>query len=88
MNFSNSPFLVFNVGNSKAISLLKFVELLEKSLGKKAQKNFVEMQKGDVKNTLSDSSKIKKWIDFSPNTDINYGIEKFAKWYLDFYKNF
>ena len=85
VRLSSAPFLIFNVGNSKAISLLNFVELLEKNLGKKAKKNFVEMQIGDVKNTLSDSSKIKNWINFSPNTDISIGIKKFTNWYLDFY---
>ena len=83
---SNAPFRIFNVGNNKPIKLIDFINLLASKLGKNAKKNFLEMQKGDVKITLSDSTKIKEWINFSPNTSIEIGIEKFANWYIDFYE--
>ena len=54
-------------------------------MGVKAIKNFKEMQPGDIEITISDSSRIKDWIDFAPKIKIEEGIEKFATWFKDFY---
>ena len=75
---------ILNVGNSKSIHLKTFLSLLEKELGKKAIITNKEMQPGDVKDTLCDNSNLKEWIGFSPNTSIEYGIKKFAEWYLSY----
>jgi len=82
---SQSPFLIFNVGNNSPVKLNEFIDLLEKKLGVKAIKNFKEMQPGDIEITISDSSRIKDWIDFAPKIKIEEGIEKFATWFKDFY---
>ncbi len=81
---SFSPHRIFNVGNNKAVNLLYFLELLEKVLGEKAIIKKMEMQPGDVQETLCDSRNLRNWIGFSPNTSIEKGVEIFAKWYLDY----
>ena len=76
---------IFNIGNSKSIELMYFIELLEKNLGKKAKVNFQELQDGDVVSTYADNEAINQWIGFKPFTPIEEGIERFCKWYIDFY---
>ena len=83
---SFAPFRVFNVGNSNSINLLEFIELLEKSLGIEAIKEFSPIQPGDVVSTYADTSLLKEWIGFSPKTSINDGIKFFAEWFIDYYK--
>ena len=87
-SLSFAPFKIFNVGNSKPVKLLDFISHLEDNLGCRAKKNFIEMQKGDVKVTSSECTKLSNWIDFSPRVNINKGIKNFADWYLDFYKDY
>ena len=82
---SPNPFLIFNVGNNNPVKLNHFINLLEKSLGVEAIRNLKEIQPGDVEITSSDSSRINAWINFSPQTKIEDGIEKFANWFKDFY---
>ena len=82
---STAPFRIFNVGNNNPIKLIDFINLLENNLGVKAINNFIEIQKGDVKITYSDSSRINEWINFSPKTSLEYGIKKFAQWYKEYY---
>ena len=84
---SFAPFRIFNIGNSKPIELLRFIEILEDELGAKAIKNFQPIQPGDVYATAANTDLLKNWIDFKPSTTIEIGVNKFAKWYLDFYKN-
>ncbi len=81
-----SPHRIFNIGNSKPTPLMSYIEEIERVLGKKAIKEFKEMQKGDVKNTSADTKLLNEWIGFKPNTPISYGIAKFVNWYLDYYK--
>ncbi|ABO18022.1 NAD-dependent epimerase/dehydratase family protein [Prochlorococcus marinus] len=78
---------IFNVGNSKPVELEIFIELLEDALGKKAIKKYDELQKGDVISTLSDTSLLTKWIDFTPSTSIQDGILYFAKWFENYYEH-
>ncbi len=83
---SNSPHLLFNIGNSQPINLLKFIELMENELGKKAIKEFEPMQPGDVVETAASTVALKNWIGFQPSTEIGTGIKKFAQWYKEYYK--
>ncbi len=83
---AEAPHRIFNIGNSKPIELLKFIELLEASLGTKAIKNFKPIQPGDVVATAADTSALKNWIGFEPSTNIEEGIKYFAEWYRSFYK--
>ncbi len=82
---SCAPHRVFNIGNGKPVKLLEFIEILENNLGKKSIKTFLPMQPGDVKNTFADTSQLRSWIDFTPNTSIDDGTKKFAKWFKDYF---
>ena len=81
----SSPHKIFNIGNSKPIELLEFIELLEKNIGNKAIKNFTEIQSGDVIKTYANTEKLQNWIDYSPSTSIEEGVELFVNWYKDYY---
>jgi len=82
---SFAPHRIFNIGNNQTIELLKFIEILEKELNSKAIKVMKPLQPGDVIATEADTQILEKWIDYSPTTSIEIGINKFAKWFLDFY---
>ena len=81
-----APFNLFNIGNSNPISLLKFIETIEKNLGMKAKKIYLPMQPGDVKKTYANIEALNKFINFKPKTSLDFGIKKFVSWYLNFYK--
>ena len=84
---SNCPHRIFNVGNGNETQLMDFIKILENELGQKAIKRFTSMQKGDVFATLADTSYIKEWTGFAPNTSIEEGIKKFAQWFRSYYIN-
>ena len=80
-----SPFRIFNVGNANPTNLNIYIESLEKALNKKAIKENMPMQMGDVVATASDSSLLEYWIKYKPSTTIESGIHHFVKWYKSFY---
>ena len=81
-----APFRILNIGNTKKVFLLDFINELEKQLGKKAIRNYMSMQKGDVKITVSNTSLLKKITKYNPKTHYKKGIKKFLEWYLFYYK--
>ena len=81
-----APFRILNIGNTKKVFLLDFINELEKQLGKKAIRNYMKMQKGDVKTTVSNTSLLKKITNYNPKTNYKTGIKKFLEWYLFYYK--
>ena len=81
-----APFRILNIGNTKKIYLLDFINTLEKELNKKIKKNYMPMQKGDVHSTLSDSSLLKRITGYNPKTNYKVGIKKFIKRYRDYYQ--
>jgi len=83
---SVAPFRIINVGNSKKIKLLDFIKAIENSLGKKAIRNYMPMQKGDVFMTLANTKLLKKITGVIPKTNYKEGVRKFIKWYLEYYK--
>ena len=83
---SVAPFRILNIGNTKKVYLLDLINELEKQLKKKAIRNYMKMQKGDVKITLSDTSLLKKIAKYNPIIDYKIGIKKFLNWYLSYYK--
>ena len=83
---SVAPFRILNIGNTKKVYLLDLINELEKQLKKKAIRNYMKMQKGDVKITLSDTLLLKKIAKYNPIIDYKIGIKKFLKWYLSYYK--
>ena len=87
LSTSFAPYRIFNIGNSQPVELLRFIEILEDEIGLKAIKNFLPMQPGDVEATAADTDLLRSWIDFKPSTSIEIGVNKFAKWYLDYYRN-
>jgi len=84
---SFAPFRIFNIGNSKPIELLRFIKVLEDQLGLEAIKNFLPKQPGDVEATAANTDLLESWVGFKPSTPLEFGVEKFAKWYLDYYKH-
>jgi len=80
-----APFRVLNIGNTKKIYLLDFINILEKELNKKIKRNYLPMQKGDVYSTWSDSSLLKKITGYNPKTNYKTGIKKFVHWFLEYY---
>jgi len=80
-----APFRVLNIGNTKKVYLLDFIKEIEKILGKKAKRNYMPLQKGDVKQTLSNTNLLKKITKYNPKTNFKTGIRKFLDWYLDYY---
>lgn len=83
---SFAPYRVYNIGNNKPVELLKFIEAIEAKLGKKAIKNFLPIQDGDVPETYADVEDLMREVDFKPSTPIEVGIGKFIDWYRDYYK--
>ena len=80
------PHNIFNIGSSNPKSLIKYLEQIEKTLGKKAKVKKVGLQIGDVHKTFADTTKLKKEIGFSPKTNIKDGINKFIIWFRNYYK--
>ena len=80
------PHLLFNIGNSQPTQLLRCIELMEKTLGRQAIKDFQPMQPGDVEATAADTTALEEWIGFRPSTQIEVGIEYFVNWYKSFYR--
>ncbi len=80
-----APHRIFNIGNSNPTELMKFIEVLENTLGKKAEKSFHPMQDGDVVATAADTSALEAWINFRPSIKIEEGLKKFSEWYKYFY---
>jgi UDP-glucuronate 4-epimerase len=82
-----SPYRILNIGNSRPIPLLEFIEALEKAMGVKAVKNFMPMQSGDVLVTSADTSMLDEWVGFKPSTGLDQGVDRFVRWYREFYEN-
>tara|TARA_B100001057_G_scaffold54426_1_gene48314 strand:- start:4877 stop:5878 length:1002 start_codon:yes stop_codon:yes gene_type:complete len=81
-----APFRILNIGNTKKVYLLDFIKVLEKELKRKAIRNYLPLQKGDVKVTLSDTSLLKKITGYKPQTNYKVGIKKFLDWFKTYYK--
>ena len=80
---ANPPYQLFNIGNSNPVTLRKFIEAIESACGKKAKKNMLPMQPGDVPVTYADIDELTSQFGFKPSTSITKGIEKFVNWYRD-----
>ncbi|MDU4095386.1 MAG: NAD-dependent epimerase [Pantoea sp.] len=83
---SSAPYRVYNIGNSQPVTLMAYIEALEKALGIEAQKNMLPMQPGDVLETSADTQALFKVIGFKPQTGVEEGIKRFVEWYRAFYK--
>lgn len=83
---SYCPWRVYNIGNNAKEKLMRYIEVLEDCLGKKAKKNFLPMQNGDVPATYANVDALVREIDFKPQTTIEEGIKKFVDWYREYYE--
>lgn len=83
---SYAPYRIFNIGNHQPVELLKFIEVLEEKLGKKAVKNLLPLQPGDVESTYAEMTDLETAVGFRPATSIEEGIGKFVDWYRSYYK--
>ena len=80
-----APFRVVNIGNSDKVRLLDFIEAIEKQLGRKAIRNYMPMQTGDVPATWADATVLEQLTGYKPQTSVSEGIAEFVNWYRDYY---
>jgi UDP-glucuronate 4-epimerase len=82
---SSAPYKIYNIGNNNPVELIKFIEVIEAALGKRAQKEFMDLQPGDVVATYADVDDLMQDVGFKPATPIEAGVERFVEWFKDFY---
>ena len=82
---TNTPYKIYNIGNNDPVELIRFIEEIEKSVGKKAIKNLMPMQPGDVPKSWADVTQLIHDLDYQPNTPIEVGVANFVNWYREFY---
>ena len=85
-SISPAPYKVYNIGNGAPVRLMDFIEAIESELDRKAYKNFLPLQPGDVPSTWADCTALERDFGFKPTTDIRTGIHAFVTWYTDFYR--
>ncbi|MDR2152324.1 MAG: NAD-dependent epimerase [Helicobacteraceae bacterium] len=83
---SSAPHRIYNIGRGSPELLTDFIEAIENALGKKAIKNYLPMQPGDVPATFADTSALERDLGYKPSVLIQSGVDRFVKWYRDFYK--
>lgn len=83
---SKAPYRIYNIGSNNPVELLRYIEVLEDCLGKKAIKNLLPLQPGDVPDTYADVDALIEDVDYKPTTPVEVGIENFVRWYRDYYK--
>lgn len=83
---SYAPYRVFNIGNNKPVELMRYIEVLEECLGKKAQKEMLPLQAGDVPSTVADVSELEAATGFKPKTPVEVGVRNFVEWYRAYHK--
>ena len=83
---SDAPWRVYNIGNNKPVELMDYIAALEKALGKKAEKEFLPLQAGDVPETYANVDDLVEQFNYKPNTSIEDGINSFVSWYRDYFK--
>lgn len=84
---SYAPYKLYNIGNNNPVDLMKFIEVLEECLGKKAEKKLLSLQAGDVIATYADVDDLIRDVGFKPSTSLEFGIKKFVDWYRQYYKS-
>jgi len=82
---SRAPYKIYNIGNQRPVTLLRFIEVLEHCLGRKAIKNLMPMQLGDVPDTSADVDALARDVGYRPNTELQQGVKHFVEWYLEYY---
>jgi UDP-glucuronate 4-epimerase len=83
---SRAPYRIYNIGSDRSTELMRYVELIEENLGKKAMLNLLPLQPGDVPDTCADIEDLARDVGYSPNTPLEEGIEEFITWYRQYYQ--
>src|SRR5690606_13689261 len=83
---STAPYRLYNIGSNSPVELLRYIEILEDCLGRKAQKNLLPMQPGDVPATFADVDALIEDVGYKPSTRVEDGIARFVAWYRAYYK--
>lgn len=83
---SLAPYRLYNIGNNNPVELLRFIEVLEREIGKEAIKRYVDLQAGDVVATYADVDDLQEAVGFRPTTSIEEGLARFVAWYRDYYR--
>jgi UDP-glucuronate 4-epimerase len=82
---SFAPYRLYNIGNNNPVELMKLIDVIEKKLGRKAKREYLPLQTGDVPQTYADVDALKADVGFKPSTSIEDGVSKFIDWYMDYY---
>lgn len=82
---STAPYRLYNIGNHKPVELLRYIEVLEASIGKRARRNMLPLQPGDVPDTYADVENLIADVGYQPSTPVEEGIKRFVDWYRDYY---
>lgn len=82
---SKAPYRLYNIGNNQPVELMRYIECIEQSLGKKAQKNLLPLQQGDVPDTFADIDDLVRDVGYRPATPIEEGVRRFVEWYVSYY---
>jgi UDP-glucuronate 4-epimerase len=83
---SRAPYRIYNIGNQQPVTLLRFIEVLEQCLGRKAIKHLMPMQPGDVPVTSADVEALERDVGYRPSTELAEGVRRFVEWYLEYYR--
>lgn len=82
---SNAPYRVFNIGNSRPTELLRYIELIEETVGKKAVRNMLPMQQGDIPASWADVEALTEATGYTPRTPVEVGVPRFVQWYREYH---
>jgi UDP-glucuronate 4-epimerase len=83
---SNAPYRIYNIGNNQPVKLMRYIEVLEQCLGRKAKLDLLPLQAGDVPETIADVSRLAAAVGFKPSTSIETGVARFVEWYRSYYR--
>ena len=84
---SRAPYRIYNIGNQQPVELMRYIEVIEECVGRKAEKNLLPLQPGDVPDTWADTEGLAKDVGYQPSTPVEVGVKNFVEWYLEFYKD-
>jgi UDP-glucuronate 4-epimerase len=82
-----APYRLYNIGNNRPVELMHYIEVLERCLGRKAEKHLLPLQAGDVPDTWADAEELVRDVGYCPATPVEEGVKRFVAWYLDYYKD-
>jgi UDP-glucuronate 4-epimerase len=83
---SKAPYRIYNIGNNQPVELMRYIECIEQSLGKQAQKNLLPLQAGDVPDTFADVEDLVQDVGYKPATPVDEGVRRFIEWYVGYYR--